>query len=72
MTGDLDGWARWTLTADGTGTRARYEQEVEVNKPLLRRLAVPGRPVVPRQPRADDAGRAAAAGAYLRGTFAEP
>jgi uncharacterized protein YndB with AHSA1/START domain len=45
MTGDLDGWARWTLTADGTGTRARYDQEVEVRKPLMRRLAVPGRPV---------------------------
>ncbi|KPI28062.1 Polyketide cyclase/dehydrase [Actinobacteria bacterium OK074] len=45
MTGDLDGWARWTLTSDGSGTLARYEQEVHVNKPLLRRLAVPGRPV---------------------------
>ncbi|WP_338899284.1 SRPBCC family protein [Streptomyces sp. TG1A-60] len=45
MTGDMDGWARWTLTADGTGTLARYHQEVDVTKPLLRRLAVPGRPV---------------------------
>ncbi|QFQ96004.1 polyketide cyclase [Streptomyces phaeolivaceus] len=45
MTGDLDGWARWTLTADGTGTLARYDQEVDVTKPLMRRLAVPGRPV---------------------------
>ncbi|MGW7266650.1 SRPBCC family protein [Streptomyces sp. NPDC054842] len=45
MTGDLDGWARWTLTADGAGTLARYDQEVEVRKPLMRRLAVPGRPV---------------------------
>jgi uncharacterized protein YndB with AHSA1/START domain len=45
MTGDLDGWARWTLTAEGTGTLARYDQEVDVTKPLLRRLAVPGRPV---------------------------
>lgn len=45
MTGDLDGWARWTLTADGTGTLARYDQEVDVAKPLLRRLAVPGRAV---------------------------
>ncbi|MDX3585663.1 SRPBCC family protein [Streptomyces europaeiscabiei] len=45
MTGDLDGWARWTLTADGPGTLARYDQEVDVAKPLLRRLAVPGRPV---------------------------
>jgi len=44
MTGDLEGWARWTLTADSGGTSARYDQEVDVTKPLLRRLAVPGRP----------------------------
>ncbi|MFI6406650.1 SRPBCC family protein [Streptomyces sp. NPDC050548] len=45
MTGDLEGWARWTLTADGSGTLARYDQEVDLNRPLLRRFAVPGRPV---------------------------
>ncbi|OAR27445.1 polyketide cyclase [Streptomyces sp. ERV7] len=45
MSGDLDGWARWTLSACDGGTRAVYEQEVEVRKPLMRRLAVPGRPV---------------------------
>ncbi|WP_405770010.1 SRPBCC family protein [Streptomyces sp. NBC_00080] len=45
MTGDIDGWARWTVTAAGSGTLARYEQVVQVNKPLLRRIAVPGRPV---------------------------
>jgi uncharacterized protein YndB with AHSA1/START domain len=45
MTGDIDGWARWTLASDGPGTRATYDQEVDVSKPLLRRLAVPGRPV---------------------------
>lgn len=44
MTGDLEGWARWTLSARDGGTRAVYEQEVDVNKPLLRRLAVAGRP----------------------------
>ncbi|MFJ9707492.1 SRPBCC family protein [Streptomyces sp. NPDC101234] len=44
MSGDIRGWARWTVTADGAGTLARYEQVVEVEKPLLRRLAVPGRP----------------------------
>jgi len=43
MTGDVDGWARWTLVPDGSGTRARYDQEVHVTKPSLRRLAVPGR-----------------------------
>ncbi|MFI8518047.1 SRPBCC family protein [Streptomyces sp. NPDC085481] len=47
LSGDLDGWARWTLTAlpDGAGTHALYEQEVEVRSPLMRALAVPGRPV---------------------------
>ncbi|MFE4966624.1 SRPBCC family protein [Streptomyces sp. NPDC056660] len=44
MSGDIEGWSRWTITADGTGTLARYDQVVDVNKPLLRRLAVPGRP----------------------------
>ncbi|MFF9851950.1 SRPBCC family protein [Streptomyces litmocidini] len=43
--GDLEGWSRWTLTADGAGTHALYEQEVEVRARLLRALAVPGRPV---------------------------
>ncbi|KOG32211.1 SRPBCC family protein [Streptomyces resistomycificus] len=45
LSGDIDGWARWTVTADGTGSLARYEQVVDVRKPLLRRFAVPGRPV---------------------------
>jgi len=44
MTGDLDGWVRWTVSAAGRGARVLYEQEVEVRKPLMRRLAVPGRP----------------------------
>ncbi|MGW2385783.1 SRPBCC family protein [Streptomyces sp. YU58] len=45
MSGDIEGWARWTITANGAGSLARYEQVVTVNKPLLRRFAVPGRPV---------------------------
>ncbi|MFF4843250.1 SRPBCC family protein [Streptomyces collinus] len=45
LSGDIEGWARWTVTAGGPGTLARYDQEVDVRKPLLRRLAVPGRPV---------------------------
>lgn len=44
MSGDIEGWARWTVSADGPGSLARYEQVVDVNKPLLRRFAVPGRP----------------------------
>ncbi|MEU0333696.1 SRPBCC family protein [Streptomyces sp. NPDC006193] len=46
LSGDLEGWARWTVTPGGPGTLARYDQDVEVAKPLLRRLAVPGRPVL--------------------------
>ncbi len=46
MTGDLEGWARWTVQPRGSGTRALYEQEVEVRKALMRRLAVPGRPLL--------------------------
>jgi hypothetical protein len=45
MTGDIEGWARWTVSAGGAGTLARFEQVVDVRKALLRRLAVPGRPV---------------------------
>ncbi|MEV6399935.1 SRPBCC family protein [Streptomyces sp. NPDC051907] len=47
LEGDLEGWARWTLAArpDDTGTRAVYEQEVEVRNPLMRRLALPCRPL---------------------------
>jgi hypothetical protein len=47
MEGDVDGWARRTLTArgTGTGTLALYEQEVEVRKPLMRRQSLPRRPV---------------------------
>ncbi|MER5788406.1 SRPBCC family protein [Streptomyces sp. NPDC001980] len=44
MTGDIEGWARWTITSDGAGTLARYDQVVDVRKPLLRRLAPLGRP----------------------------
>jgi hypothetical protein len=46
LSGDIDGWARWTVTRLGPGgCLAHYEQEVDVRKPLLRRLAFPGRPV---------------------------
>ncbi|MEC4015596.1 SRPBCC family protein [Streptomyces sp. H27-D2] len=45
MSGDLLGWARWTVLPRGAGARALYEQEVEVRKPLMRRLALPARPV---------------------------
>ena len=44
MTGDLVGWGRWTVTPYAGGSRAAYEQEADVRRPLLRRLAVPCRP----------------------------
>ncbi|WUH94669.1 SRPBCC family protein [Streptomyces sp. NBC_00433] len=44
MTGDLEGWVRWTATSNGPGTRLLFEQDVIVRKPLMRLLAVPGRP----------------------------
>ncbi|MFE1073649.1 SRPBCC family protein [Streptomyces sp. NPDC058783] len=45
MSGDMEGWARWTVASHGSGTLVRYDQEVVVGEPLLRRLAVPGRPL---------------------------
>ncbi|MFD8536751.1 SRPBCC family protein [Streptomyces rubrogriseus] len=45
MSGDMEGWARWTVAPRGSATLVRYDQEVVVRKPLLRRLAVPGRPL---------------------------
>ncbi|MFC7217816.1 SRPBCC family protein [Streptomyces polyrhachis] len=45
MRGDLEGFARFTVSAAGTGAVAVFEQEVEVRRPLLRWFAVPGRPL---------------------------
>jgi uncharacterized protein YndB with AHSA1/START domain len=44
LSGDMEGWACWTVTAEGAGSVVRYDQVVDVRKPLLRRLAVPCRP----------------------------
>ncbi|MBB5935650.1 SRPBCC family protein [Streptomyces zagrosensis] len=49
MTGDLEGWARWTVephtvAGEGSGSQAFFEQEVELCKPLLRRIALLCRP----------------------------
>ncbi|MEU6235441.1 SRPBCC family protein [Kitasatospora sp. NPDC047058] len=41
MHGDLTGWSRWTVSADGTGSRALFEEDTRPGKPLLRRLALP-------------------------------
>lgn len=45
MRGDLVGWSRWTVGADGTGARALFEEDARPGHPLLRRLAVPLHPV---------------------------
>lgn len=43
--GDLVGWARWTVRPHAGGTRAVYDQQVEVRRRLMRALAIPGRPL---------------------------
>lgn len=45
MTGDLEGFSRFTIEADGSGSRLLFEEQVEANKPLLRRLALIARPL---------------------------
>jgi uncharacterized protein YndB with AHSA1/START domain len=54
LSGDLEGWVRWTILDGapaagpepaGGGTRLVFEQEVVVRKPLMRRLALPCRPL---------------------------
>jgi uncharacterized protein YndB with AHSA1/START domain len=44
MTGDLEGFSRWTLRAAGAATIAVFDEEVITRKPLLRRLAAVARP----------------------------
>jgi hypothetical protein len=44
MRGDLDGFSRWTIVAEGSGTRAIFEEEVVARKHLLRWLAPIARP----------------------------
>jgi uncharacterized protein YndB with AHSA1/START domain len=45
LTGDLEGTTRWTVTSRGDGgTVAVFDEDVEVHRPLMRRLALPGRP----------------------------
>ncbi|MFI0789923.1 SRPBCC family protein [Streptomyces lydicus] len=45
MRGDLEGWARWTVRPGAGGTRAVFDQDVEVRRPLLRRFALVARPL---------------------------
>ena len=39
LTGDLEGFARWTVAPDGAGSRLLFEEEVHTNRKLLNRLA---------------------------------
>jgi hypothetical protein len=45
MAGDLEGWARWTVGANEGRTRAVFEQDVLVNRPLMRAFAMLCRPL---------------------------
>lgn len=45
LRGDLDGFSRWTITADGSGTLAVFDEEVTAAKRLLQVLAPVARPV---------------------------
>jgi hypothetical protein len=44
MTGDLEGFSRWTVQPSGAGSVAVFEEQVTAVKPLLRRLAAVARP----------------------------
>jgi hypothetical protein len=44
MRGDLEGYSRWSLVGEGSGTRATFEEDVIARKTLLRRLALIARP----------------------------
>jgi hypothetical protein len=45
MTGDLEGFSRWTISRRPTGSHLLFEEEVQVNKRSLRMLAPIARPV---------------------------
>ena len=44
MAGDLEGFSRWTISVHPTGTAATFDEQVVVNKSLLRRLEPIARP----------------------------
>lgn len=45
LEGDLDGFSRWTIRAEGSGTLAVFDEEVVATKRLLQVLAPVARPV---------------------------
>jgi len=44
MKGDLEGFSRWTIVPRDHETTVTFDEQVTVTKPILRRLAVVGRP----------------------------
>jgi hypothetical protein len=44
MSGDLEGFSRWTISVDSNGTSATFDEQVVATKPLLRRLEWVARP----------------------------
>jgi uncharacterized protein YndB with AHSA1/START domain len=45
LAGDQAGWSRWTVSPAGAGSRAVFEEEVRPGKAVMRRLALPARPL---------------------------
>lgn len=46
LSGDLEGFARWTVETAGAGCRLVYDQEVDTNRCLLNALAPVARPAL--------------------------
>jgi ribosome-associated toxin RatA of RatAB toxin-antitoxin module len=46
LAGDLDGTSRWTITADGSGCVATFDEDIEVHKGLVRRSGLIARPLL--------------------------
>lgn len=46
MSGDLNGWSRWSIRPQGDGTALRFDELAVVTVPLLRRLAAAVRPAL--------------------------
>lgn len=44
MTGDLEGFSRWTISVHPTGTSATFDEQVVVNNSVLRKLEPIARP----------------------------
>ena len=44
LSGDLEGFSRWTIAASADGTLAVFDEEVTAQKALLRRLALIAQP----------------------------